>query len=304
MINGPVVKEEPLTPEDLIIEGDVEAGSQPIRSEGKILIKGSVLAYARVEAEKDIYIKGDVVHATVISKSGSIKIDGVVRGNLSYVSAFGNLQSKTILEGATVEAKGIILVEGSVLESTVVSWRRVYLKNPGAMIGGKLQGDDYMELSIAKPGEQKETELVLKSLLLKEIYKWIVKIDEEISEIETQSAKLQRAIELVRILGDAALRLPPEKKAELASQIKRKLELDQRKEELLKRKVNMLEKARILKEMDRRIVVTEKVEPGVKVNIEGSTNTVVFPWDGAVFVKRGIILIKKLDPLLYQEVAL
>ena len=147
--------------ESMIIKGDVNPSLGDIHFEGDIHIGGSVLPGSKVEAVGNIEVSGGVKEARITS------IDGSVKASSS--------------QSSTITAKGGILIEEGVMDSTLIASRLVSVEGENGIVGGKVTAGVGIKAVNVGSRDARRTELLI--------------IDPKVGEIVGESLDLEERIE-------------------------------------------------------------------------------------------------------------
>ena len=125
-----------------VVPNGVDYSTGNISFVGSVHICGDVASGFEVEAEGDILVEG-IVEGAVLKAGGSIKImRGFAGADKGSIHAEGDVRCKYISNG-TVEAMGEILVEDSIINSTVTSHAKIKVFNKkGNILGGLVRAKD------------------------------------------------------------------------------------------------------------------------------------------------------------------
>lgn len=132
-----------------IVKEDVDNTTGNVDFPGYLRIKGSVRSGFSVTAKNDIEIMGNVEGATVISRTGSIKVYGGIAGmGRCYVSAGKDVEAKYIEHGK-VWAKCNVKVGTAILNSNVASGEDIEaIYGKGVIAGGKIRAGNSVKAKV------------------------------------------------------------------------------------------------------------------------------------------------------------
>jgi uncharacterized protein (DUF342 family) len=121
----------------LVHKGDVNLRSGHIVFDGPVRIEGSVDNGAVVRANGDVFIKGTVRGAVVISSRNIEILGGVITGEKGKVSAMGDVKAE-FCENSTISCGGNLFVKKAILNSrlTVGQSIEVMSREDGIVAGG------------------------------------------------------------------------------------------------------------------------------------------------------------------------
>ncbi|MEC7239920.1 MAG: flagellar assembly protein A [Myxococcota bacterium] len=126
----------------LVIDGDVDYRTGHVRvAQGSVKISGSVLPGFEVSCPDDVEV-GEVVEGATIEAGGNVVVrGGVVSGvdSGSIVRAGGEI-TVGLARNATLEAKGSVLVQKELLHCEVITEERLLAdRKPGVVSGGQIR---------------------------------------------------------------------------------------------------------------------------------------------------------------------
>lgn len=125
-----------------VVPNGVDYSTGNISFVGSVHVCGDVGSGFTVEAEGDILVEG-IVEGAILKAGGSVKVQrGFAGAEKGEIYAEGDVRCKYISNG-TVEAEGNILVEDSIINSTVTSHAKVKVFNKkGNILGGLVRAQD------------------------------------------------------------------------------------------------------------------------------------------------------------------
>jgi uncharacterized protein len=143
----------------VVVKGDVDFSTGNIDFNGSVQIKGSVLPGFAVKARGDIIVGNNVDDAS-LDATGDISVGmGIAGKGTTKIRATGNLKAKYILN-SNVEVAGNVLVEDSIINSTVFSNDCIAVTSPhGKILGGEILARHEIKVNFA--GTQSETPTTL-----------------------------------------------------------------------------------------------------------------------------------------------
>ncbi len=119
------------------VNNDVNFATGNINFDGDVCIKGNVKPGFIVHAEGDIRIGGLVDNAEVVSKTGSIIVDGPILGRNQLIIKAGCDVKARYIQNATVEAGNSIFVDEYVTRSCLKAGNRIDISRGKGLILGK-----------------------------------------------------------------------------------------------------------------------------------------------------------------------
>lgn len=261
----------------VIIPGDVNYESGNIDFNGSVHVKGSVLPGFSIKAQGDIIIEKSVEDA-FIDAEGDVTVKmGIVGKENVKVTCQGKLTAKYILN-STVECSGEIIIEDSIINSTVFSNDKIsVISKHGKIIGGSTTALNNITLNVAgSPNETSKTSLFVGRNLF--IEKELAEINKEITKIREEVAEIIRRLK--QNFGEAVFEnpkefisiLPPVKKKNCLLLLK---ELSD-KNKILKTRTDeskaVQEKLKL--EIEPTIIIKNRVYPGTEINVKKSVKKI------------------------------
>jgi len=130
--------DEKITVDELLtIDGDVDYSTGDIDFPGTVVIKGMVKPGFIVKVKRNIEIAGVIEAATVISYEGEVKAGGIKGRGKGLVT--GRKVAVKFVENGNVDAEEDVIVESSIVNSTVKAGRDVVCSGPRcAIVGGSV----------------------------------------------------------------------------------------------------------------------------------------------------------------------
>ena len=148
-----------------VVDGDVDYATGNIDFTGLVLVRGFVREGFQVNTNSDIRILGGVEGAQVITSLGAISIRLGVQGrNKAVLLSEGGVRAKFIAQ-ATVETAGDVVVQESIMHSTITAGRSVLAEGPkGSIIGGAVRAQETVVARFIGSEAHVKTNIVLESL--------------------------------------------------------------------------------------------------------------------------------------------
>jgi len=251
--------------EVLLISGNVNYTTGNIKYRGSVSIKGNVQPDFTVEANGDIYIKGEVESATIISRGGSIRIDKGVFGKTRCRLQAKNEIHCLFAQQVEIESQKEVKVIKHLLHAQV----NAKSVRAGSIIGGKITGETAIEaygigsekggateVCIVDPeGESLKTKITQLEVLEQ-------KVMEQLTPVQKQLKTLVKMIRQTKESGDRAKKNLSEITKKF-SNLKKKLEYVQKQKKIIE------EKQSAPPEMNGFIASTGRVYPMVTIKMYG-----------------------------------
>ncbi len=121
-----------------VVSGDVDYSTGNIDFIGSVWIKGDVKEDFKVKSEKDIMVEGVVEGATVYAK-GSIVVKGGVFGKHKGIIRCGEKFRAKFLSEVTIFSEGDVEIDEYVMNSRVISAGNVTVNGKGWIVGGSVK---------------------------------------------------------------------------------------------------------------------------------------------------------------------
>lgn len=268
-----------------VINGDVGLDSGNITFNGTVHVTGSVLPGFKVQADSDIIVDKDVEDAQ-LTAGGDITVKlGVVGKESVKLVANGNITAR-FMQNVKVEAGKSVIVDDSIINCDIVSYDTVTVKGKaGKIIGGKVAA--LYEIKAHTIGTQTETMTSLtvgrNFILEEEISKKrteIIMVKDRVEEINT-TIKMQFGEEIFKNPKEYIKILPPLKKKTCLLLLNDLGTANSSLKKLFEEAKAIEEKLKFEKEPV--IIATNKVYPGVVVNVKKSVKKIDHAIDNVKF---------------------
>ncbi|MCD6442654.1 MAG: DUF342 domain-containing protein [Thermotogae bacterium] len=123
--------------EVLMINGDIDYSTGNIDFPGSVIVKGGVKPGFILKARENVEIH-DIVEAATVLAGGNIRVTGVKGRGKGLIEAGRDVHAKFI-ENAEINARNDVIIERSVINSTIKAGRDVIvLGKPGEIVGGTI----------------------------------------------------------------------------------------------------------------------------------------------------------------------
>jgi len=266
----------------LEIAGDIDTSTGDITYEGNVIIKGNVNTGYRVEATGNIEIDGVVEGATIIAGGDIVLRRGIQGMNKGYLKAGGNLMTKFI-ENASVVVRGKI-ESGSILHSEVISKSEICVRGrKGLLVGGSVRANVLIEAQSIGSNMGSNTKVSVG--IDAEVQDRIRKLTEELKGLQAEEYRTRQLLELLKAKQQQGT-LTKEHIAALPKTVQHYTELKERIEaidnEIMEDSLNIEDSIE-----NARIVVRDKMYPGVTIAIAGEYATVHEMARFCKYIKQG-----------------
>ena len=266
----------------LEVGGDIDFSVGNMNFHGALHIRGSVLPGFCIQSTGDIVIDGIVDSARVESTGGNVVIRGGVAGhNKTVVQAAGDVQALYV-DKATVLAEGNVVVDESVLHSTLMAFGNVTVTaKRGQIIGGVTRCGGTLTVNdlgaVAHPattvqvGGNPKIHMEQESIqgALSELTKMVEDQEKNVATMEKQVKEGVSVEQKKKVLGESkvALQQSQHRVTEYMSRLK-----------LLEDRLQGVEKHMP------KVVVMKVAYPGVNISIKNATYKVLRESDHMQFV--------------------
>ncbi len=259
-----------------VINGDVGLDSGNIIFNGTVHVTGSVLPGFKVQADSDIIVDKDVEDAQ-LTAGGDITVKlGVVGKEAVKLIAKGNIVAK-FMQNVKVEAGKSVTVDDSIINCDIVSYNTVSVTGKtGKIIGGKVAA--LYEIKAHTIGTQNET---LTSLTVGRNFILEDEINKKRSEIIIVKGRVEEATTSMKMQFGEEIFKNPKEYIKILPALKKKTcllllnDLGSATSSLKK----LTEEAKVIEEKMKLekepvIIVTNKIFPGVVVNVKKSVKKI------------------------------
>ncbi|ACL70412.1 DUF342 domain-containing protein [Halothermothrix orenii] len=248
------------------VKGDVDLSVGNIDFVGNVYVRDNVLEGFEIRADGNVEVRGHVSAANIECGGELIIHKGFVGKNKSRIKADGNVRVKFV-ENGTIEAGKNIIISDAAMHSRLTAGRKIEIKEKkGLLVGGICKAGKELEANIIGSVLATDTRLeVGVDPMMKERLK---KIKKEIEEAEMNITKTKKALNIMEQLKKQRGQLPQQKEImydRLTKTVKKLESMIESKERIYKQ----LEE-KIANKTRGRLVVNQKIYPGVKIAIGNS----------------------------------
>jgi len=247
------------------VSGNVDNSTGNIDFIGNIVIRGNVLSGFSVKAGGNIEIWGVVEAATIEAEGDIIIRRGILGNNKAIIKSKGNIFTRFI-ERSDIEAANDIRAE-AIMHSTVKCGGSLILEGrKGLLVGGKsIVGKELVAKVI---GSQMTSTTIIEVGVDYELKEQLKKVKEEIEEVMAGINKANQIISLLTRLSKNS-ELPNEKKELLEKSMKTKEFYEKKLEEL--NKIYEESEQLLCSENGSKIRCSGTIYSGVKITISAAT---------------------------------
>ena len=189
------------------VPADVDASTGDISYDGNIMVNGNVRTGFTLKAKGDIQING-VVEGATIEAGGNVVIKRGVQGmNKGHIWAGGDICAQ-FFESARVKANGDVKA-GSILHSEVACGNNVIVNGKkGFIVGGEVLCDKYIEVNSL--GNKMETQTIVKVGVKPELYSEMKKLVPKVNEINESYDEINSYLNVYKEKLKLGQKLKPE----------------------------------------------------------------------------------------------
>lgn len=190
----------------VLVEGNV-ARAASIESSGAITVAGGVEESAKVMAHGDIVVRGSV--------NGSERLPASLEGtNISLQNA----KHALIFARQKVEARSLV-------SCGTTAGTEVLVKGGEGIVSGRVEAGLAIHADLVTGNSKQALSLKILQSRQKQLFLSATRLEKALEEKRAEIGKLEKIMEVIRLLGEKVVSLPQEKKHELALHSKRYLTL-------------------------------------------------------------------------------
>ncbi len=285
-----------------IIEENVNPIAGPIEHDGSLLIKGNVESGSEISATEDIEILGHVHNAKIRSLKGNIVIHSGIQGAQTVIQAIKGNVTAAHIQNATIKAEGDIIITGMIMDAILIAKHSIYAQTrEGNIEGGELEaGHDIISYNLGNVNS-KTTIIRISDFKQRELYNKMLSIEQEIKILKIDKTKLEKYIQIIKILGNKVVNLPLEKKQDLAQKVQDYQKISKRINELEFINQNLFQPEEEIDELERSVIVRGQLFNGVRVMIDKARLDVQKTYKNIILYKRGIIIVGDYDQFMHRK---
>ena len=248
-----------------------------------MVIKGSVLTDFSIKAGGNIEVHKVVEGATLEAEGDIIVKGGVLGRGKAFLKAKGDIFLK-FAEQATLEAGGSVVADEAIVNCKVMAKGSVIAKGrKGSLVGGEVFASDLVDVMNlgSELGIRTYVEVGIDPALKQEY----AKINESLSELQRKLREVTKGVETLKKIEEKAGALPSEKKDLYLRMTRAMFQLKGQVDRLKRRKEEIEEIMNKVKK-EGKIVVRGIVYPGVRIVVRGAKYIVKEPLREVVFSRE------------------
>ncbi len=209
-----------------IIDETITYTSQPIAFNKNVLVQGGIAGKVELHSTGDISVTGEVRGGARLIAGGKVTVRGAIEGTIvdpvvvkaaqaelqvarfASINVAGDVKAKSLYRCGTHAGASVIVShpEQGIIAGETEANANIIAESAGG------DGGDFAVLRISNTRQ-------------KQLFLAVSKIEKAIGEKTGEIARLEKVIEVIRLLGEKVVQLPQEKKQEMAAQSKRYMEL-------------------------------------------------------------------------------
>jgi hypothetical protein len=262
-----------------VVEGDLDANSEPIKFYGDVLVQGNVFGDAKIEASGNITVNGCVESATIISGKSVLLKNGMQGSQKGYIFAKEDVSAK-FFEQTTVIAKGNVNAN-SIMNCDIMAYKKIIVSGKrGTIIGGNCRAIELISASVIGNTAEMCTRVVVG--MGKEFYDTVMEIDDIISRLKVEIDSLEIKLNCIteKIKNNQVMSLINVRN----SIIKEKIEKIAKYNEQCKLKEDLISQKE--RSLDGSVCVSGRVFPNTNICINGVTNTLRDVYRNVTMLKK------------------
>jgi len=258
-------------------DGDVDLNTGHIKYQGPIHITGNLLNGFAAISNSDVFIDNLIDGGTVKAKGDLVVGTGIIGGKKSSITVLGNIKSEYITGVENCQAKGSIVVEKHIINSTLMAGGAIRC---AGKITGECSISAFSGVETGELGAEGASRTIIEvgnDIFIRER---LQKIDRVMEPMIERSIEIVDLVSLPVIMKKDPSMLPTERQEKAAELINEYQKIDTQ-ITLLKNKKNELEK-KSAAARQARITVHQQVYPGVLIRIGHETYQVDKPLSGPI----------------------
>ncbi len=265
-------------------KGDVDYSIGNIEFVGDVVIMGNVLTDFKVKAGGNLEVHKLVEGATLEAEGNIVVRGGVFGRGKAVIKAKGDVFLK-FADQAIIEAGGNVVADESIINCKVMARGSVIAKGrKGVVIGGEVFAGDTVDVTHlgSDLGVITSVEVGLDPALREEY----IQITNELAEFQNKLRDVTKGVELLKSMEEKLGALPEDKRELYLRMTKAMFQIKGQVERLKKRKEELEEKIEKVKK-EGKVIVRGVVYPGVRITIRGVKLVVKEAIKEVVFYREG-----------------
>lgn len=195
-----------------VVTGDVTQDHGRVYIDRPVLVEGNVARAASLESAK-VMAHGDIVVRGTVN--GSERLPASLEGtNISLQNA----RFALVFARQKVEARSLV-------SCNTTAGAEVIVKGGEGIVSGKVEAGLSIHADFVTGNARQALSLKILQSRQKQLFVSATRLEKALEEKRSELGKLEKIMEVIRLLGEKVVALPPEKKLELALHSKRYLAL-------------------------------------------------------------------------------
>lgn len=209
-----------------VVENSITYTDEPISMDQHLVIQGTIGEDVELESKGNIQIAGEIQPGAKVIAKGDVVVRGTILGTKDKpASVRGQTVTAVVAEHALIHAYGTLSAT-SLRHCTASAGTEIIVTDETiGILGGETEAGYSIKAGAAKGTPEGHAVLRVQMTRQKQLFQAMTRAEKTIAEKELEFSKLEKVIEVIRLLGDKVVTLPPEKKQELALQSRRYMEL-------------------------------------------------------------------------------
>ncbi len=269
------------------LDGNVDWDTGNVRFRGeKLTITGDVKRGFKLFAQGDVEIHGNIEDETEVVVNGDLLVEGLVHGEGARLLCQGNARLGAI-EYARVEVKGDLVITDYALQAEIQVGRNfICTEGVGAVVGGRLTVEGGVLVRIL--GSRAHVATLIRAGYNHHLAQRIEELESKLLLLREEKEPYLKILKLgIKLLKEGEL---PRSRMEALARLKKKLALLLEEEKKLQKQLEKLRKTQEHLETKARIKATNRLFPGVTIEVGPGKFTVAEGLPGGVFfLKNGIL---------------
>ncbi len=170
---------------------DVNNRTGNIETEHSVLVHGGVSGNVEIVSGGDVEVRGLIESASIRAKGKIIAKGGITGGEGGKLVAGGDVYCQ-FSQQAHIEVMGNLLVEGSIMNSTILCGKKITIKGKGFLVGGKTMARDGIDAGKVGTDGAIQTEIELGCNPFRRTH--IERIEKEITALQNSMVKVELSI--------------------------------------------------------------------------------------------------------------
>lgn len=259
------------------VDGNVDLHTGHIKYQGPIHVTGNLFSGFATISNSDVFIDKLIDGGTVKAKGDLVVGTGIIGSEKSSITVLGNIKSEYIAGLGSCQAKGSIVIEKHVINSTLVAGGAIRC---AGKITGECSISAFSGIETGELGSDATSRTVVEVGNDIFIHERLQKIDRLMEPMIKRSIEIVDLVSLPVIMKKDPSLLPAEQQEKGAELIKEYQKIDTQISLLKNKKTELEEKS--LAARQARITVHRQVYPGVLIKIGHETYQVDKPLSGPI----------------------